>query len=115
MTAIAQQKPANQQAIHHLVGEHARELSEKLQQHRLQLFPPSAKKTLRRFTSGEAAALIGVDPGYLRRLTLEGGDHSLMFPIPDGGRIQLKTFRPCVVSRRERQTRSKIPAAPARQ
>jgi len=72
VTAIAQQKPANQQAIHHLVGEHARELSEKLQQHRLQLFPPSAKKTLRRFTSGEAAALIGVDPGYLRRLTLEG-------------------------------------------
>jgi chromosome partitioning protein len=27
---------------------------------------------LRRFTSGEVANLIGVDPGYLRRLTLEG-------------------------------------------
>ncbi|MEH3147381.1 MAG: plasmid partitioning protein RepA [Methylobacterium frigidaeris] len=59
-------------AIHTLVGEHARDLSAKLQEHRLQLFPPTATKTLRRFTSGEVAGLIGVDPGYLRRLSLEG-------------------------------------------
>lgn len=72
MTAAAKHKPNSQPAIHRLVGEHARELSEKLQEHRLQLFPPTAKKTLRRFTSGEAASLIGVDPGYLRRLSLEG-------------------------------------------
>jgi chromosome partitioning protein len=58
-------------AIHELVGAHARELSARLQEHRLQLFPPSAKKTLRRFSSIEAAKLIGVDDGYLRRLSLE--------------------------------------------
>jgi chromosome partitioning protein len=59
-------------AIHELVGAHARELSSKLQAHRLQLFPPEATKTLRKFSSGEAAKLIGVNDGYLRRLSLEG-------------------------------------------
>ena len=58
-------------AIHELVGSHARELSTALQKHRHQLNPPSAKKTLRRFSSIEAAKLIGVDDGYLRRLSLE--------------------------------------------
>jgi chromosome partitioning protein len=59
-------------AIHELVGAHARELSAKLQAHRLQLFPPTANKTLRRFSSTEAAKLIGVNDGYLRRLSIEG-------------------------------------------
>jgi chromosome partitioning protein len=59
-------------AIHELVGEHARELSAKLQEHRHALFPPEARKTLRRFSSSEAAKLIGVNDGYLRRLSLEG-------------------------------------------
>jgi len=59
-------------AIHELVGAHARELSSKLQAHRLQLFPPEARKTLRRFSSIEAAKLIGINDGYLRRLSLEG-------------------------------------------
>lgn len=72
MTPAAKHEAISRPAIHRLVGQHARELSEKLQEHRLQLFPPTAKKTLRRFTSGEAAGLIGVDPGYLRRLSLEG-------------------------------------------
>lgn len=58
-------------AINELVGAHARELSSRLQAHRLQLFPPEAKKTLRRFSSFEAAKLIGVNDGYLRRLSLE--------------------------------------------
>jgi chromosome partitioning protein len=58
-------------AIHELVGAHARELSSRLQQHRLQLFPPAAKKTLRKFSSSEAAQLIGINDGYLRRLSLE--------------------------------------------
>lgn len=72
MRAVKGQRLAGTSAIHKLVGEHARELSEKLQAHRIELFPPSAHKTLRRFTSGEAADLIGVDAGYLRRLSLEG-------------------------------------------
>lgn len=58
-------------AINELVGADTRELSARLQAHRLQLFPPEAKKTLRRFSTLEAAKLIGVNDGYLRRLSLE--------------------------------------------
>jgi len=72
VTAAVKLKDMPQPAIHRLVRAHARELSEKLRQHRLQLFPPTARKSLRRFSSGEAAGLVGVDPGYLRRLSLEG-------------------------------------------
>lgn len=55
-----------------LVGEHAEKLSARLQALRDQLFPPDARKVLRRFTSGEAAALIGVKDAYLRKLHLDG-------------------------------------------
>ena len=58
--------------IDRLVGEHAEKLSERLQAHRAQLFPPNARKELRRFTSGEAAQLLGVKDAYLRKLHLEG-------------------------------------------
>ncbi len=64
--------PEDGQAIHELVGAHARTLSARLQAHRKQLFPPMAHKTLRRFTSGEAARLIGTDDSVLRRLSLAG-------------------------------------------
>lgn len=50
---------------------HAKALSEALHQQRLALYPPVAQKTLRKFTSGEVAKLIGVDDGYLRQLALE--------------------------------------------
>lgn len=59
-------------AIHELIAADARELSEKLQAHRLKLFPPTARKKLRPFSSGEAAKLVGVNDGYLRQLSLEG-------------------------------------------
>ena len=55
-----------------LVGDHAQKLSERLQAHRAQLFPPDAKRTLRKFTSGEAAELLGVKDAYLRKLHLDG-------------------------------------------
>ena len=58
--------------IDRLVGSHAEKLSERLQAHRAQLFPPNARKKLRRFTSGEAAELLGVKDAYLRKLHLEG-------------------------------------------
>jgi chromosome partitioning protein len=70
-SAALTQKQATD-AIHTLIASHARDLSDKLQQHRHQLFPPSARKQIRRFSSGEVAALVGVDDGYLRRLSLEG-------------------------------------------
>ena len=47
-------------------------LSEQLKSMRERLFPPTARKTLRSFTSGEAAKLIGVSDGYLRQLSIAG-------------------------------------------
>src|SRR5260370_27354837 len=58
--------------IEEVISEHAQEISEKLQAHRLELFPPSAEKTLRAFQVSEAAKLLGVKTGYLRNLSLEG-------------------------------------------
>ncbi|MEP1355328.1 MAG: plasmid partitioning protein RepA [Tateyamaria sp.] len=55
-----------------LVGAHAARLSERLQAHREQLFPPDAQRTLRTFTSGEVADLLGVKDAYLRKLHLDG-------------------------------------------
>jgi len=60
------------QRIDVLVGEHAHKLSERLQSHRAQLFPPDAQRVMRKFTSGEAATLLGVKDAYLRKLHLEG-------------------------------------------
>ncbi len=69
MTAIDQTvKPS----INALVGDHALRLSQQLQAHRAQLFPPNARKELRKFTSGEAADLLGVKDAYLRKLSLDG-------------------------------------------
>lgn len=47
-------------------------MSNELYNLRARLFPPSAAKTLRQFSSGEAAALIGVSDAYLRQLSLAG-------------------------------------------
>ena len=58
--------------IDKLVGGHALALSERLQAHRAQLFPPDARRELRKFTSGEVADLLGVKDAYLRKLDLEG-------------------------------------------
>ncbi len=58
--------------IDKLIGEHALKLSERLQAHRAQLFPPDARRQLRKFTSGEVAELLGVKDAYLRKLHLDG-------------------------------------------
>lgn len=54
------------------IAEDARALSAQLSAMRERLFPPASQKTLRLFTSGEAARLIGVSDGYLRQLSLAG-------------------------------------------
>ena len=63
---------SGKERIDKLVGDHAALLSERLQAHRQQLFPPDTRRALRRFTSGEVAQLLGVTDAYLRRLHLEG-------------------------------------------
>lgn len=62
----------HKERIDQLVGEHALKLSERLQAHRAALFPPNASKSLRKFTSGEVADLLGVKDAYLRKLHLDG-------------------------------------------
>ncbi len=47
-------------------------LSQELNELRKTLFPPESQKTLRSFSSGEAAKLIGIADGYLRQLSLSG-------------------------------------------
>lgn len=54
------------------IGEHADLLSSQLQSMSEALFPPTAHKILRKFTSGEAARLIGVSDSTLRKMTLAG-------------------------------------------
>jgi chromosome partitioning protein len=50
----------------------ARALSSELFNLRARLFPPEASKALRPFTSGEAAALLGITDAYLRQISLAG-------------------------------------------
>jgi chromosome partitioning protein len=55
-----------------VVERDAEALSANLSALRQRLFPPSARKTLRTFSSGEVAALIGISDAYLRQLELSG-------------------------------------------
>lgn len=75
--------------IDHLVGDHAARLSETLQAHREQLFPPDSTKELRKFTSGEVADLLGVKDAYLRKLSLDGKG-----PQPETGRGGRRLYTP---------------------
>ena len=59
-------------AMDEVIKADALSLSGQLQTLREKLFPPEANKTLRRFTSGEAARLIGVTDSYLRHLASSG-------------------------------------------
>ena len=47
-------------------------LSGRLEKHRIENFPPDAVKTLRSFQLAEAAEYIGVSPGHLKNLSLNG-------------------------------------------
>lgn len=59
-------------SIDETIGAHAELLSEQLQAMSEALFPPESEKELRKFTSGEAARLIGVSDSRLRQLSLAG-------------------------------------------
>lgn len=55
-----------------LVTQQANELSAMLHEHRMEMFPPDAQKTLRPFQLAEVAGYLGVTSGYLKNLSLEG-------------------------------------------
>lgn len=54
------------------IGDHADLLSAQLQAMSEALFPPTSHKTLRKFTSGEAARLMKISDSTLRKMTLAG-------------------------------------------
>jgi chromosome partitioning protein len=60
------------EAVDEAIRADAEALSNELYHLRARLFPPSAAKTLRLFSSGEAATLIGISDAYLRQLSLAG-------------------------------------------
>lgn len=94
--------------IDQLVGRHAALLSERLQAHRVRIFTPDAKKTLRRFTSGEVAGLLGVSDAYLRKLHLEGRG-----PDPKTGPGGRRLYAPedIRVLRHELEATAKVPGS----
>src|SRR6056297_3612388 len=55
-----------------VIRQHSEWLANQLHSQRESLFPPDAAKAMRRFTSGEAAALLDVNDSYLRKLHLDG-------------------------------------------
>ncbi|ULR42475.1 MULTISPECIES: plasmid partitioning protein RepA [Rhizobium] len=59
-------------SVDETIGEQADLLSSQLQSMSEALFPPSSQKILRKFTSGEAARLMGVSDSTLRKMTLAG-------------------------------------------
>ncbi|MGL5736180.1 MAG: plasmid partitioning protein RepA, partial [Beijerinckiaceae bacterium] len=73
-------------SIDELIAQNADALSSQLATLRSRLFPPQAQKTLRRFTSGEAAKLLGITDGYLRQLSL-AGEISEPEKSPNGRRL----------------------------
>ncbi|MGF7009199.1 plasmid partitioning protein RepA [Aminobacter sp. BE322] len=68
MDLAGEEAVATDRAIAH----DAEMLSAQLQAMRDRLFSPTSKKALRKFSSGEAARMIGVSDGYLRQLSIAG-------------------------------------------
>ena len=65
-------KLAEEQDADDAIRADAQALSSELFNLRARLFPPSASKELRSFSSGEASTLIGVSDAYLRQLSIAG-------------------------------------------
>ena len=64
--------PEEVEEVDLLVTQQANDLSAMLHEHRLEMFPPDARKTLRPFQLSEVAHYLGVTSGYLKNLSLEG-------------------------------------------
>src|SRR5690606_6545008 len=94
------------------IARHAGVLSAQLRSLGATLFPPMAQKTLRSFTSGEVARIIGVSDGYLRQLSLDG-----LGPMPtilSGGRraytlAQINELRRYLAAARPREALHFLP------
>lgn len=72
MPTSAKPLDENVRDLRSLINADAAELSARLRAQQLRDFPPAAEKTIRRFSSAEAARFIGIAEGYLRQLVSEG-------------------------------------------
>ena len=77
MTDLTQIDPSHRtgkkvRSLTRLIESDADLLSAQLKELRTRAFPPAAEKELRKFTSGEAAKLIGVTDAYIRQLSIAG-------------------------------------------
>ncbi len=61
-----------QEDLNAVIRQQSEALAAQLHAQRESLFPPDAHKEMRKFTSGEAAAMLGVNDSYLRKLHLDG-------------------------------------------
>jgi chromosome partitioning protein len=77
MTDLTQIDPSHRtgkkvRSLTQLIESDADLLSAQLKELRTRAFPPAAEKELRKFTSGEAAKLVGVTDAYIRQLSIAG-------------------------------------------
>ena len=72
VTPAASPKPPGRPSIDDLIAKNAQLLSAQLTTLMTRLFPPQSQKTLRRFSSGEVARILGITDGYLRQMALAG-------------------------------------------
>ena len=94
------------------IHQHARTASSQLRSLSTTLFPPSASKLLRSFSSGEVAKIVQVSDGYLRQLSLDG-----LGPAPKighGGRrsytlAQINELREYLASTRPKEALDFLP------
>jgi chromosome partitioning protein len=69
------------------ITQRAQALSARLRAVGERAFPPTAQKSLRSFSSGEVAEIVGVSDGYLRQLSLDG-----LGPTPDLGTTGRRSY-----------------------
>lgn len=72
MNTANQQLQMSVAHVDETIGAQAELLSSQLQAMNEAMFPPTANKSLRKFTSGEAARLMGISDSTLRKMTLAG-------------------------------------------
>ncbi|RUW15210.1 plasmid partitioning protein RepA, partial [Mesorhizobium sp. M1A.F.Ca.IN.020.06.1.1] len=72
MSTVAERSRQLLPNVEETIGAQAELLSSQLQAMSEALFPPTSKKVLRRFTSGEAARLMSVSDSTPRKMTLAG-------------------------------------------
>lgn len=80
---LKQATPVTGGNLRSLITSDADELMRQLQAHQQRTFPPTARKSIRSFSSAEAAEFIGIHQGYLRQIVAEGHGPE---PSPTGRR-----------------------------